>query len=163
MGAQICGHGIQLEKELEAQVAGDAARLLQEARHADWELSVALTDDKGIRALNNTWRQKDAATDVLSFPQDVEGLLGDLVISLETAARQAESRGHGLVDELRILLVHGFLHLCGYDHEESSEAHLEMATKERELLGRLDWRGEGLISLAEARLPGDGAPCGDAT
>ena len=157
MGAEVCGHGIDLEEGLRAGVASDAQALLDEANHSDWELSVALTDDTGIKELNRTWREKDSPTDVLSFPQDVEGLLGDLVISLETARRQAATHGHSLSDELRILLVHGFLHLCGYDHEESAEAHVEMAEKEQDLLGRLAWKGQGLISLAGGAVPGDEA------
>ena len=157
MGAEVCGHGIELEGGLRGCVLRDAQSLLDEANHSDWELSVALTDDSGIKALNRTWREKDSPTDVLSFPQDVEGLLGDLVISLETARRQAATHGHPLSDELRILLVHGFLHLCGYDHEESAEAHEEMAEKEQELLGRLGWKGQGLISLAVGAVPGDEA------
>ena len=157
MGAEVCGLGIDLEASLGERVASDAEALLNEAKHADWELSVALTDDRGIQGLNSTWRQKDAPTDVLSFPQETEGLLGDLVISLETADRQARAHGHSLDDELRILLVHGFLHLCGYDHEESSEAHTEMAEKEAELMTRMGWRGQGLISLAEGGVAGDEA------
>ena len=157
MGAEVCGHGIAVDMDLEAKVSSDAERLLLEAQHADWELSIALTNDPGIQDLNRTWRKKDSPTDVLSFPQDTEGLLGDLVISLETARRQAERHGHELQDELRILMVHGFLHLCGYDHEESREAHEEMAEKEQEFLVRLGWKGKGLISLAEASAPGDEA------
>ena len=155
MSTEVCGHGIEVDAVLEDKVTRDADRLLAEAQYADWELSVALTNDQGIQGLNRAWREKDAPTDVLSFPQDVDGLLGDLVISLETASRQAEVHLHSLEDELRILLVHGFLHLCGYDHEESREAHEEMAMKEQELLRRLGWRGQGLISLAEGSLPGD--------
>ena len=94
---------------------------------------------------------------MLSFPQDADRLLGDLVISLETASRQADLHGHALRDELRVLMVHGFLHLCGYDHEESQEAHEEMAEKEQEFLGRLGWKGKGLICLAEGSAPGDEA------
>ena len=78
-------------------------------------------------------------------------MLGDIVISVETAARQAEERGHGLRDEMRVLLVHGVLHLLGYDHETSNDEHTEMAAAERKLLTRLGWSGVGLIDLAEAQ------------
>ena len=131
MPVDVCGHGMELATVLEGQLAEDSEALLGAASLAGAELSVAITDDAGIRALNGAWREKDQATDVLSFPQDVDGLLGDLVISLETAQRQASARGHSLRDELRILLVHGLLHLCGHDHELSPEAHENMAAEER--------------------------------
>jgi rRNA maturation RNase YbeY len=79
-----------------------------------------LCDDARIRELNKEWRGKDSAMNVLLFPEDQPAgapviLLGDLVISVDTAAKQAEERGHSLVDELRILLVHGLLHVLDYD------------------------------------------------
>jgi probable rRNA maturation factor len=88
------------------------------------ELSVLLVDDEGIRVLNREHRDKDKPTDVLSFPQPrprrrVPGmprLLGDVVISLPTALRQARSRRRELMPEVRFLLAHGILHLVGYDH-----------------------------------------------
>jgi probable rRNA maturation factor len=83
------------------------------------EVSVLLTNDDAIRDLNRRFRRKNKATDVLSFPAaDPEtGISGDLAISLETAARQAEAFGHTLREEVKILLLHGILHLAGYDHE----------------------------------------------
>lgn len=91
-------------------------------------ISVLLTDDVTIRALNRQFRKQDRATDVLSFPaaEQVEArrksaaLAGDLAISLETAARQAEAFGHGLHTEVKVLLLHGVLHLAGLDHETDS-------------------------------------------
>jgi probable rRNA maturation factor len=87
------------------------------------ELSILLTDDAGIRVLNRTHRGKDKPTDVLSFPldEDADGpddvrLLGDVVLSIDTAERQARSRRRDLMEELRFLLAHGILHLIGYDH-----------------------------------------------
>ena len=88
----------------------------------DAELSVLLVDDATIRVLNRTHRGKDSPTDVLAFPVDekpVRGaprVLGDVVISLETALRQARSRKRPLYPEVRFLLAHGLLHLIGYDH-----------------------------------------------
>src|SRR5688572_20745444 len=98
--------------------------MLAELGLDDVELSVLLTDDVGIRALNAQWRQKDEATDVLSFPQldpseiggETSGALGDLVVSVETAAAQAAEHGHDLSTELRVLLAHGLAHLVGHDH-----------------------------------------------
>jgi probable rRNA maturation factor len=85
------------------------------------EFSVLLTGDERLRALNLQFRGKDKATDVLSFPSLPEaangGLGGDLAISLETALVQAAAYGHTLQMEVKILILHGLLHLAGYDHE----------------------------------------------
>ncbi|XAR69283.1 Sugar-phosphatase [Bertholletia excelsa] len=118
------------------------------------ELSVLLCNDEFIRKLNNEWREEDCATDVLSMSQHIPDLnlpilmLGDIVISVETAARQAEERGHNLLDEIRILIAHGLLHLLGFDHEISDEAETEMEVEEEHLLKSLGWKGKGLIGSA---------------
>ena len=99
-----------------------ADRMLASLDLSEAELSVLLTDDAGIRVLNREHRGKDKPTDVLSFPLDemagVEGvrLLGDVVVSIDTAERQAHSRKRELLVEVRFLLAHGILHLLGYDH-----------------------------------------------
>ncbi|PIA56221.1 hypothetical protein AQUCO_00700519v1 [Aquilegia coerulea] len=118
------------------------------------ELSVLLCNDDFIRKLNKDWRDEDHATDVLSMSQHIPDLelpvlmLGDIVISVETAARQAEERGHTLIDEIRVLMVHGLLHLLGFDHELSEEAEIEMEKEEELLLRSLKWKGKGLIQCA---------------
>ncbi|KAL8139266.1 hypothetical protein V2J09_005287 [Rumex salicifolius] len=118
------------------------------------ELSVLLCNDEFIRKLNKEWRDEDHATDVLSMSQHIPELnlpflmLGDLVISAETAARQAEERGHTLLDEIRILMIHGLLHLLGFDHELGEEAEEEMESAEELLLKNLGWKGKGLIKSA---------------
>ncbi|KAI3716819.1 hypothetical protein L1987_67990 [Smallanthus sonchifolius] len=118
------------------------------------ELSILLCNDNFICELNKDWRNSDCATDVLSMSQHVPELklpmlmLGDIVISVETAARQAEERGHTLLDEIRILMVHGLLHLMGFDHELSDEAESEMENEEERLLKSLGWKGKGLIQSA---------------
>jgi probable rRNA maturation factor len=114
-------------------------RYLREAKAAvglKGEVSVLLTTDTGIRGLNRRFRKKNKATDVLSFPVEdgSSGLAGDLAISVETAARQAQEQGHGLSVELRVLMLHGLLHLAGYDHESDDG---EMARKERRLRAKL--------------------------
>ncbi|XP_072995436.1 endoribonuclease YBEY, chloroplastic-like isoform X1 [Typha latifolia] len=115
------------------------------------ELSILLCNDDFIRTLNKNWRGEDHATDVLSMSQHIPELdlpilmLGDIVISVETAARQAEERGHTILDEIRILMVHGLLHLLGFDHEISDEAELEMEKEEELVLKSLEWKGKGLI------------------
>jgi probable rRNA maturation factor len=86
------------------------------------EVSVLLTSDQHIRTLNREFRRKDRPTDVLSFPaaESLNGhrhLAGDIAISVETAAKQAEEYNHPLPTELQILLLHGLLHLGGYDHQ----------------------------------------------
>lgn len=120
------------------------------------ELSLLLCNDEFIRELNKDWRNEDHATDVLSMSQHVPELklpmlmLGDIIVSVETAARQAEERGHTLLDEIRILMVHGLLHLVGYDHELSDEAEAEMEEEEERLLKSLGWKGKGLIQSASS-------------
>ncbi|KAK1370146.1 putative rRNA maturation factor [Heracleum sosnowskyi] len=120
------------------------------------ELSVLLCNDEFIRKLNKDWRGEDHATDVLSMSQHIPELklpilmMGDIVISVETAARQAAERGHTLLDEIRILVVHGLLHLLGFDHELSDEAEAEMEKEEELLLKSLGWKGKGLIQSAYA-------------
>ncbi|KAE8665277.1 Haloacid dehalogenase-like hydrolase family protein isoform 2 [Hibiscus syriacus] len=118
------------------------------------ELSVLLCNDEFIRKLNKEWRDEDHATDVLSMSEHIPELnlpvlmLGDIVISIETAARQAEERGNTLIDEIRILMVHGFLHLLGFDHEISEDAEEEMEEEEEFVLNSLGWKGKGLIRSA---------------
>lgn len=97
-----------------------------------------------MRALNHQWRGKDRATDVLSFPLR-EGrflhiqpeMLGDIVICVPVAARQADETGHSLSAELERLLIHGLVHLLGYDHEQGPFEARRMERKERGLLKRL--------------------------
>jgi len=101
------------------------------------EVSVLLAGDRTLRRLNREFRGKDKATDVLSFPaaeEIADEYAGDLAISLDTARRQAKSHGHTLRDEVRVLLLHGLLHLDGMDHETDNG---EMAAKEAELRTRL--------------------------
>jgi len=110
----------------------------------DAELSIVITDDEEIRALNRQYRGLDRATDVLSFSQlEGEGgaageeLLGDVVISWERAVSQGGELGHGTREELKKLLVHGVLHLVGYEHEgESKEEAEKMMEMEDRLLKR---------------------------
>ena len=101
------------------------------------EVDVLLTSDTELRRLNRTFRGKNRATDVLSFPTSAELAAvhaGDLAISLDTAQRQATEHGHTLRDEIRILLLHGLLHLGGMDHEADEG---EMAAREAGLRRRL--------------------------
>ena len=85
------------------------------------EVAIALVTDAHMRSLNRTYRRKDRPTDVLSFPSDAPGMLGDVVIARGVAERQAAEHGHRLQSELRILALHGLLHLIGYDHDARSD------------------------------------------
>ena len=111
------------------------------------ELGVRLTDDAEIRTLNRDWRDRDAATNVLSFalgeppvdsnvengPADAAVMLGDIVVAYETCAGEAQEQGKSLADHLSHLVVHGTLHLLGFDHEADDEAEI-MEALERAIL-----------------------------
>lgn len=130
------------------------ARRLRRAAAIAGDFDVCLCTDAEIRRLNREFRHQDKATDVLSFPAgdglvgapDAEEFLGDLAISVETAARQASGLGHSLDEELRILMLHGLLHLTGMDHECDDG---EMRRREDELRAVLKLP-RGLIARVEA-------------
>ena len=120
-----------------------------EALSPQTEVDMTLVDDAAIHELNRTYRGIDRPTDVLSFALDegeeepevdddeIEHLLGDVIISAPTAVRQGEEYGHGLEREMTYLAVHGMLHLLGYDHMEEKDK-LIMRKREEEVLRRLD-------------------------
>jgi probable rRNA maturation factor len=121
-----------------------AERVLSAVGESRSELSLELTGDGRMRRLNREYRKKDRPTDVLAFPireavmprgmRPVTQMLGDVVISLPTAVRQAKEAGRSIDDELAMLLVHGMLHLCGYDHERNRRQAARMSRRERALL-----------------------------
>lgn len=125
-------------------------RFLREAQAAvgvKGEVAVLLARDATLRKLNRQFRGKDKATDVLSFPPAAEGKAkhgGDLAISFETAQRQADEHGHSLGEELRVLMLHGLLHLAGMDHETDDGG---MAKREAKLRKKLKLPA-GLIARA---------------
>jgi probable rRNA maturation factor len=124
-----------------ARAAGLAAWLTSVAPlAARGTITVAIVPDARVRALNRKFRRKDKPTDVLSFPSDQRGYLGDVVIASGVAARQARQAGHPVGTELRVLALHGLLHLLGYDHEHDDG---RMARLERRLRRRGGLR-EGL-------------------
>jgi probable rRNA maturation factor len=104
------------------------------------ELAIVLTNDSTVRKLNRTWRGKDEPTNVLAFPArqqgSPQGPLGDIVIAYETLAREAKAEGKSFSHHLAHLAVHGFLHLCGYDHETDRQA-AAMERLEVAILARL--------------------------
>lgn len=140
--------------ELDLQVACEATGLPSEAQFRQWcelalrqrqndsELTIRLVDEAEGRELNRTWRHKDYATNVLSFPADVPDelldipLLGDLVICAGVVTREAAEQGKSAEAHWAHLVIHGCLHLLGYDHIDDAEAE-EMESLERELLAEL--------------------------
>jgi probable rRNA maturation factor len=129
-----------------ARLEGQARAFLRSLGRPEAELSVLLTTDRAIRALNRRWRKVDHATDVLSFPLShppgAGPLLGDVVISLDTAARRARAERRTIGQELDRYLAHGILHLLGYDHELPRQAR-RMARREQQLV-----RAAGLVAEA---------------
>ncbi|MCX6566542.1 MAG: rRNA maturation RNase YbeY [Candidatus Aminicenantes bacterium] len=115
-------------------------RLLRRARLKDTEVVLVFAGDAAVRRLNRVYRKKDKTTDVLSFPLDGRGdggrrHLGDIIVSVPQARRQAAVLGHGLEAELAFLAVHGFIHLCGYEHftghEEEEARVLKLLRREK--------------------------------
>ena len=119
-------------------------RILKHLGRVKDEISILLVEDREIRDISRTYLKRDRPTNVIAFPM-LEGafrnlhpqVLGDVVISIETAARDAEKEGMALEDEMLFLLIHGILHLLGYDHEGSAVRARRMGQKQRELFHAL--------------------------
>jgi probable rRNA maturation factor len=128
-----------------------AEKILSGLGYCDSELSVVIVGDRAIRSLNRDYLGRDKPTNVISFAMqegDFSGLnpqmLGDVLISADTAAREAEEGGETFEERLYFLLLHGILHLAGYDHERSGAAESRrMAMKERKMFAML--QNEGLV------------------
>ena len=119
-----------------------ARAILSNVGEASAELGITFVGDQRMRGLNRRYRGKDRTTDVLAFAMreashSSAGLLGDVVIAVPTAARQAKEGQRSLDEELTVLLVHGILHLCGYDHERSEKEARRMHRRERMILRSL--------------------------
>lgn len=109
-------------------------RILKELELMDFDVSILITDDEGIRQLNHRYLKRDRPTNVISFPMNAGTMLGDIAISVETAQRDAEKGNLPLLDEVTFLAIHGLLHLAGYDHEDGDEKKATlMREKEKEL------------------------------
>lgn len=148
---------VAVDEVLETMVSRIVEKVLDsEGCEEDYEVSISFVNDEEIRSLNKEYRGIDKATDVLSFPMlefteeeqeeeeegaeyiDEEIALGDIVISMEKASEQAKEYGHSFERELAFLLVHGMLHLLGYDHEvEAAEG--EMFDRQEEILKELNY------------------------
>jgi rRNA maturation RNase YbeY len=123
------------------RVRHSVLRIMQFLRCADAELSVVFVSDRRMQALNRTYRQKNAPTNVLAFPQapgapdaPAVPLLGDVVVALPTAAREAQLLQQSLEERVIYLVLHGLLHLLGYDHEQSAAARRRMNALEAKVL-----------------------------
>ena len=144
----VVADGWQSEPDAEAviQRAIAIAAEMADADTGDAELAFMLTDDAGIRTLNNNWRGIDKPTNVLSFPalpptgpagpDDAPRMLGDIAIAFETTRQEADDEQKPFDHHLSHLAVHGFLHLIGYDHEEDDDAEA-MEALETEILAQL--------------------------
>jgi probable rRNA maturation factor len=144
---------------LKKKVAGlDEARLVEFVVRATrtvglrGTVTVLITGNSEIRSLNSRFRDKNSSTDVLSFPAPgfARGFSGDVVVSVDMAARNARRLGHSVADEIRVLVLHGILHLAGYDHESDQG---QMAGKEERLRTRLGLPA-GLIERSAKPAPG---------
>ena len=132
-----------------AQALSRFATRAQRALALQGDVNICVTSNREMRALNRRFRHKNKATDVLSFPSQVPGVAGDIAISLEIAAANAAELGHDLATEVKILILHGLLHLAGFDHEiDDGEMLAREASLRREL---------GLpVGLIERRQPTSG-------
>lgn len=141
-----------IRPEIEEILRKSAEKALAEEGCEKCEVSILLTDDSEIHELNATYRDVDSPTDVLAFAmrEGADGdpddeILGDVVISIDTAKRQAEEYNHSIEAELSLLVVHGILHLLGYDHAEKDEAS-EMQERQKEIIETLGYK------LSESKL-----------
>ena len=134
---------------LAARTASACAEILPELANPRLSASLLFTTDEEVHALNRDWRQRDKPTNVLSFPmlewEDLRGLeadgppvmLGDLALAYQTCAREADEKGISLTDHATHLIVHGLLHLAGYDHETSEEDADKMEALEISILAKM--------------------------
>ena len=138
MPVRCRSQGLRRRSVRTAELARRGQAMLESLGLSDAELSILLCDDDTIRLLNQRYRKRDAPTDVLAFPmRDETGpespyeLLGDVVISVPTAVRQAQERDRTIIAEVTFLLAHGLLHLLGYDHATPQEEREMTARTER--------------------------------
>jgi probable rRNA maturation factor len=145
-------------RDLDVKKLSDLSRFVLDRMrvHPMAELCIKAVDEPTIAELNEQWMEKVGPTDVLAFPMDElrpglvneepeEGVLGDLVLCPDIAARQGEAAGHGTLAEIELLTTHGILHLLGYDHAEPEE-HAEMFGLQDEILG--EWRATAATGSA---------------
>ena len=130
------------DASLTAHLEEKATALLHLADKKNYELSLLITNDLNIQKINALWRQKNTPTNVLSFPLEdddhsLHPMLGDIIISIDTAKREAQEKKQPLEQHLIRLLIHGFVHLLGYDHEKSDEEYDKMLEMEQDFFKKL--------------------------
>lgn len=130
------------------KVGGGASPLFARPKNSksNFEIAVVLADDKFVQALNRQYRGKNKPTNVLSFPSDEEGELGDLILAIETIEKEAQEQKKKFRNHAIHLLVHGFLHLLGYDHLEKKQAEI-MECLEVKILKRLGVSNPYILTL----------------
>ncbi len=167
---------INLQRRYEFSLAalrGFVRSLRRRLRLGHMQFNVCIVDDESIRWMNSTFRGKNKATDVLSFPweevakvkgrkarprkrrrgaQGISNFLGDVVISVQTASRNAAAEGHSTLNEMRWLILHGVLHLLGYDHEHDDGEMTALELKLREELGVSGGKQEMQVKLRKAKV-----------
>ncbi len=139
---------IDLDNQTELHIDLDPLEKIAQSL-TDREIELIITDNKTIAALNQEYRSKDTATDVLSFPVEnavAHMPLGSIVISADFVQTKAKKLGHSDKDELFLLFIHGLLHLVGYDHENDNG---EMRKKEKELIQRFDLPSSLIVRTEE--------------
>ncbi|MGM0500997.1 MAG: rRNA maturation RNase YbeY [Bacillota bacterium] len=137
---EILINDLQEEVDFESETLDLIEKIAQqvlEVEDIDKEASIALVGKTAIEELNKKYRGKDEATDVLSFPQEDEELLGDVIVCVPRAVEQADEYNHSLSRELGFLIVHGMLHLSGYEHHQPQEKKI-MRAKEEEILAEFN-------------------------
>lgn len=117
---------------------GDLERLLRRKFKIKKIISLAFVSNNEIRRLNKVYRRQDKVTDVLSFNLGDEKVLGEVLICLDRARRQSQEAGHSLQTELKVLVIHGILHLLGYDHERSQTEERRMQSIEKNIYKNLE-------------------------
>jgi probable rRNA maturation factor len=144
MPVWLRSRGLERRSVRRADLSWRGEAMLESLGLGDAELSILLCDDATIRGLNRRYRKKNEATDVLAFPMQEgpgpaphPGLLGDVVISLPTATRQAAEHDRPIIQEVTFLLAHGLLHLLGYDHATGREER-EMKARTEDLLAAVE-------------------------
>lgn len=136
MGFEISVDNTAWDKKIPGyeRIIENSLKAIKKFEDLEGEISILLTDDENIQQLNKNYRGKDKPTNVLSFPQEEPGMLGDIALALETLEREAEEQEKSLSDHFTHLFVHGVLHLRGYDHELGQKEQDEMEALEIKIL-----------------------------
>ena len=132
-------HWNQTPQSWEEKISHSLAKAAEilERDFSSTEVSVVLSNDEQVQILNKTFRHKDSPTNVLSFSSEMDGELGDIILAYETVMREATEEEISFVNHTLHLIIHGFLHLLGYDHEDESDAY-KMEQMEIQILKSLN-------------------------